>query len=106
MSETKDGNIIIGVPEIIEKRLKTERNCLCCECGIKETIVYRTEEEYSFNFVTKKAQPLVKVTKDKDDVYHIRLFKEGEGLKSETEWLNIYPSVIDSLTGLPEPNYF
>lgn len=106
MSEIKDGSIIIGVPETIEKRLKTKENCLCCGCGIKETIVYRTDEEFSFNSVTKKTQPLVKVTKDKNGVYHIKLFKEGEELKSKTECFIIYPPFADPLTGLPEPNYF
>ena len=101
MSEIKDGNTIIGVPERIEEKLKMEENCLCCECGIKETITYRTKEEYSFNSITKKIQPLVKVTKDKNGVYHIKFFEEGEGLKSKTECFNNYLPITDTLTGLP-----
>ncbi|MFZ3076971.1 MAG: hypothetical protein WA139_00785 [Candidatus Aenigmatarchaeota archaeon] len=106
MSEIKDGNIIIGVPERIEKRLKTKKNYLCCKCETKETIIYRTDEEFSFNSVTKKTQPLVKVTKDKDDVYHIKLFNKGEDLKTEIEYFINYPPIADSLTGFPELNYF
>ncbi len=102
MSETKDvefSNIIIGVPEELEAMYKTEKNCLCCECELKETNISRVKEELSYNSLVRRIQPVLHI-KEKEGVYDIDFISEGKGLKVEIENFSIYPP-FDILNPFP-----